>query len=190
MENNIELSLTINNRVRIQVLYDVIKELSYAFNFPEYVITTLYKGIVERQIIKYVVAYYIDNNGKSVGLVRFNIDWKMHKLHAETSTGKYIQIRYDKPLVEQFALWATDIIAYIQNMQNELKIEEVEVQYRLIDEIINDPIAHKDAQEFLNLSTSKKQIKIDTAKGQLFERKMKFVSEILPELEIEIESNK
>lgn len=188
MDTNISLGLNIKTKVRIQVLYDVIKELCGAFDFPESTINILHKGIVERQILACVYAHYLDASGKSVGLVRFNIDWKKHKMYAATSTGGEIEIYNDRPLIEQFAMWSTDIIEYVKIMQKEFKVKKVDVYFRYTEEIQNDPIADKEADEFLGLGKSTNEIKFSDEKAEGFERKMKFISEILPELEIEIQS--
>ena len=75
--NNVGLNINVNIKikVRIRVLYDVIEHLCRAFNFPDDMYSTLYKGIVDRQILKSVYAYYLDDNDKAVGIVKFNIDW-------------------------------------------------------------------------------------------------------------------
>lgn len=190
MDNNISLSVNIKNQVRIQVLYDVIKELCCAFDFPKSTLGILHKGIVEKQILSSVYAHYIDDNGNSVGLVRFNIDWNKHKMYADTTTGKHIEIQTDKPLIEQFAIWSTDIVKYVQIMQKELNVRTIDVYFRYRDEIRNSPTADKEADNFLGLKKSSKDIKYNNEKSDVFERKMKFVSEMLPELEIEIQSTK
>lgn len=190
MDTNLNLKLNIKTKVRIQVLYDVLKELCTAFNFPKSTISILHKGIVEKQILSSVYAHYLDKNEKSVGLVRFNIDWNKHKMYADTTMGNKIEISNEKTLMEQFALWSTDIIKYIQIMQKELNVKKIDVYYRYIDKIRNDPIADKEADEFLGLVKSKNNIKFNEEKKDDFERKMRFVSEMLPELEIEIQSKK
>lgn len=190
METAINLNLDITTKVRIQVLYDVIKELSTAFGFPNTINKILYKGIVDRQILSSIYAHYMNDKNLSVGLVKFNIDWKKQKMYAETSTGKEIEIKNDVPLIEQFALWATDIVNYVNIMQRKFKVKKVRVFFRYRDEIRNDPVADKEADEFLGLSKSKEIIKYSTKDGKEFERKMKFISEMLPELEIEIQSKK
>lgn len=190
MDNGIGLSVNIKNQVRIQVLYDVIKELCGAFNFPQKTLKILHKGIVEKQILSSVYAHYMDDSGNSVGLVRFNIDWNKHKMYADTTMGKNIEIRTDKPLIEQFALWSTDIVKYVQIMQKELNVKTIDVYFRYRDEVRNDPIADKEADTFLGLKKSTGNIKCNAEKNNVFKRKMKFVSEMLPELEIEIQSTK
>lgn len=190
MDNNISLSVNIKTQVRIQVLYDVIKELCCAFDFPKITLDILHKGIVEKQILSSVYAHYIDDSGNSVGLVRFNIDWDKHKMYADTTMGKHIEIQTDKPLIEQFAIWSTDIIKYVQMMQKELNVKTINVYFRYRDEVRNNPTTDKEADDFLGLKSTSKDIKYNNEKNDAFERKMKFVSEMLPELEIEIQSTK
>lgn len=188
-ELGLDLNLNIEVKVRIRVLYDVIKNLCMSFDFPEYITDTMYKGIVERQILKSVYAYYLDNEEKAVGMVRFNIDWEKHNMYAETDTGKEIEIREDIPLVDQFANWARDIIFYVKEMQKELNVKNVIVYYRYRDEIRNDAVKNAEADKYLGLHKSNRKIEYSNEKSEKFVRNMKFVSEMLPELEIELKSN-
>lgn len=190
MDNSIGIAINIKTQVRIRVLFDVISELCRDFDFPEKTKDVLYKGIVLQHILGSIYAHYLDDNDESVGLVRFNIDWAKHEIYADTTMGKQITLRTDIPLIEQFALWSTDIIQYVKIMQQELNVKTVYVFYQYRDEVKNDPIADKKADEFLGLKNSSKKIKFNTEKGDAFERKIKLVSEMLPELKIEIQSNK
>lgn len=190
MDSGISLSVDIKTRVRIKVLYDVIKELCCAFDFPERTLEVIHKGIVEKQILKSISADYIDDRGESVGMIRFNIDWEKHKMYAESTMGKYIEIQSDKPLIEQFALWSNDIVSYIKIMQKELNVKTIHVYYHYREEIWRDPVADKEADAFLGLSKTTEKYKYNNEKSIRFERKMKFVSQMLPELELEIRSTK
>ena len=73
----INTNLNIKTKVRLFVLYDIIKNLSASFGFPETIEETLKKGIRERQILRSIYAYYLDDEGKAVGKVSFEIDWEM-----------------------------------------------------------------------------------------------------------------
>ena len=170
--NNVGLNINVNIKikVRIRVLYDVIEHLCRAFNFPDDMYSTLYKGIVDRQILKSVYAYYLDDNDKAVGIVKFNIDWEKHYMYASTDTGKEIEIRTDIPLIEQFANWSKDIIFYVEKMQKELNVKKLDVYYRYIDEIKNDPIKNKEANDFLGLKDSTKKIEFADEKSGKFAR--------------------
>lgn len=185
----LDLNLNLKVKVRISVLYDVINNLTKAFDFPKNISDILYKGIVERQILKSVYAYYLDRNDKAVGMVKFNIDWEKHFLYAETDTGKVIEIREDIPLIDQFANWSRDIICYVKEMQKELKVNKVDVYFRYRDEIKNNAVLNIEADKFLGLHRSIKKIKFSEEKSEEFKRNMSFVSEMLPELEIELKSN-
>lgn len=185
----LDLNLNLKIKVRIRVLFDIIKNLCISFDFPENIVDTLYKGIVERQILSSVYAYYLDDENKAVGMVRFNIDWEKHFMYATTDTGKEIEIRDDIPLVDQFANWSRDLISYVKEMQKALNVKKIQVYYRYRDEIRMDSIKDSQADKFLGLRKSNKKIEFAESKKLEFERSMKFVSEMLPELEIELKSN-
>jgi len=170
------------------VLYDVIKNLASAFNFPDYIEKTLSKGIKEKQIIESVYAYYIDDAGKAVGKVSLDIDWDVHEMYAKTDSGINITLREDIPLIDQFANWAKDLINYVSEMQHALGVKKVRVFYRYRKEIRNDPIKDKEADEFLGCVKSTQKYEFDPLKSTDFERKMTYVSEMLPELKINIQS--
>ena len=82
--SNINTNLNIKTRVRLYVLYDIIKNLSESFGFPKTIEETLQKGIKEKQILSSVYAYYLDNNEKAVGKVSFEIDWQTYEMYAST----------------------------------------------------------------------------------------------------------
>lgn len=188
MDNGLGLNINIKTEVRIRVLYDVVKELCCSFDFPQSVLRILQKGIVERQLLGSIFAYYLDDNDVSVGLVKFNIDWKKHQMYASTSTGKKIAIENDKPLIEQFASWSTDIVNYVKLMQKGLNVKKVHVYYQYTDEINDNPQAVKEANEFLGLTSASTDYKHNQEKAKEFERRMSCISNMLPELEIEISS--
>lgn len=189
MCDNIKLGTNIQNRVRIQVLYDVIRELSKDFSFTKDVERVLHDGIITRQLLGSIKAYYMDHNNKTVGMVRFIIDWDKYNIYAKSEIGRTIEINTDRPLLVQFALWSKDIVNYIQEMQRELKVKKVEVRYTYRKEINDDPEAYAEANKFLGLINASEKRKFDDEKGKMFDRKMNYVSKMLPELEIEIQSN-
>ena len=53
--SNINTNLNIKTRVRIYVLYDIIKNLSESFGFPKTIEETLQKGIKEKTRISPVL---------------------------------------------------------------------------------------------------------------------------------------
>ncbi len=181
-------NINIETQVRIHVLYDVIENLAKNFNFPD-VYNTLYKGIVDKQIIKTINAYYIDATQDIVGQVSFDIDWNKHEVFASTSTGERITLSKDKSLTEQFADWSQDIFKYVDDMQKALNVNKVKVTYLFRDEIYNDKKAHDEAMSFLGLVDVYDDFSISKSKGKKFEREMSLVSQMLPELRINIKSD-
>ena len=75
---NVNLNLKI--MVRIQVLYEVVKQFSSDLGFPEAQEKILKKGIEERQILREVILYYMKDNGKAGSWVSFEIDWEKHQI--------------------------------------------------------------------------------------------------------------
>lgn len=187
--NGIKNKLNLQTRVRILVLYDVIKNLANSFDFPSNIEESLKKGIVEHQVLESVYAYYIDENEKVVGKVSFNIDWNTYDMFATTETGKDIALCKNIPLVNQFANWSEDIINYVKEMQISLHVKKVRVFYSLRQEIRNNPIKYKEACERLGCKKSTEEFEFDSFKSEHFDREMSFVSELLPELEIKVENN-
>lgn len=188
--SSINTNLNIQTKVRLFVLYDIIKNLTESFGFPKHIEETLKKGIRDRQILSSVYAYYLDDEGKAVGKVSFEIDWEIYEMYASTELGKEMIINDKIPLVEQFANWSTDIIKYVSEMREKLNVKIVQVYYRYRPEIKNDPIKDKEADEFLGLVKSSKEIKFDKEKAENFKRDMTYISEMLPELKINIQSNR
>lgn len=186
--NNINVNLDIKTRVRLFVLYDILKKLSESFGFLEKVETTLQKGIKEQQIISSIYAYYINTEGKAVGKVSFEIDWKTYELYTSTESGSEIIINEKIPLIDQFANWTSDIVKYVTEMREKLGTDDIQVQYKYRSEIRNDAVKDREADEFLGLTESKEKIEFDNEKVESFARQMSYVSEMLPELKINIES--
>ncbi len=185
----INTNLNIKTKVRLFVLYDIIKNLSSSFGFPKTIEETLKKGIQDKQILSSVYAYYLDDEGKAVGKVTFEIDWEVYEIYASTESGKDIVINDKIPLVDQFANWSTDIIKYVNEMREKLNVKKIQVYYRYRAEIRNDAIKDKEADEFLGLVKSNTEIEFNNIKAENFKRDMTYISEMLPELKINIQSN-
>lgn len=185
----VNTNISLQTRVRVHVLYDVVKNLAFSFGFPVDIEKTLEKGIRERQYISSIIAYYIGDNEKAVGKVSIDIDWKTYELFATTDTGKEITTKRDIPLLDQFANWARDIVNYIGTMQEALHVKRVRVFFRYRDEIRNNSELNQEADKYLGLRRSLHKIEFDTSKSSEFERHMRFQSEFLPEISIIIESN-
>lgn len=187
--SNINTNLNIETRVRLFVLYDIIKNLATSFGFPKTIEETLKKGIRDEQILSSVYAYYLDDEDKAVGKVAFEIDWELYEMYTSTELGKEIVIDNKIPLVDQFANWSTDIVKYVNEMREKLNVKKIKVYYRYRAEIRNDAIKDKEADEFLGLVKSNKKIEFNNEKAENFKRDMTCISEMLPELEINIQSN-
>lgn len=187
--SGINTYLNIQTKVRIFVLYDIIKKLSESFGFPKMIEETLKKGIRDKQILSSVYAYYLDDEDKAVGKVSFEIDWEVYEMYASTEAGKEIMINDKIPLVDQFSNWSTDIIKYVNEMREKLNVKRIQVYYRYRPEIRNDSIKEKEADEFLGLVKSNKSIKFSKEKTENFKRDMTCISEMFPELKINIQSD-
>ncbi len=186
--SGINTNLNIKTRVRLYVLYDIIKNLSESFGFPKTIEKTLQRGIKEKQILSSVYAYYLDAEEQAIGKVTFEIDWETYEMYASTESGKDIIINDKIPLVDQFANWANDIIKYVSEMSEKYGVKKIQVYYRYRPEIRNDAIKDKEADEFLGLAKSDKKIEFNNDKAENFARQMTYVSELLPELKIDIQS--
>lgn len=186
--SKINTNVDIKTRVRLFVLYDVIKNLSESFGFPKTIEKTLEKGIKERQILSSVYAYYLDKEGKAVGKVSFEIDWELYEMYATTEAGREIVINNKISLMDQFANWTNDIVYYVKKMREVYQVKDLKVYYRYRPEIRNDPVKDKEADEFLGLYKSYKEIEFNEEKAKEFKRQMTYISEMLPELKIDIQS--
>lgn len=183
----IKTNLDLKTRVRIRVLYDVIKNLAESFGFPKTIEETLKKGIQEKQILSSVYAYYLDADGKAVGKVAFEIDWETYEMYRTTETGSKIAINDEIPLVDQFANWANDIVKYVDKMRQSMGVKKIKVYYRYRPEIRMDSVKAREADKFLGLVSSNSSIEY-SGKTDDFVRVMTYVSEMLPELQIKVES--
>ena len=186
MDSQIGLHSGLQLRVRLLLLYDVIQEFARALCVPERVIKVIEKGVLRKQLLSSIIIYYLKNEKEAVGSLSLNIDWDKHKVFASASTGEKVAIENDKPLLEQFAFWSSDIINYIELMQKELGVTDIKIRFKYIAEIYENPEKEKEADEYLGLRRAKGipyANQIDA-----FERKMRFISNMLPELEIGVSS--
>jgi hypothetical protein len=187
--SKIQLNNNIMLQVRIRVLYDVINNLTTAFGFPSSIADILYKGIVKKQILESVYAYYINEEDKAVGKAEFIIDWDKYNLYANTGSGRNIEIDTTSSLLDQFATWAQDLINYIEMMQTTLHVSRIKVFFRYRKEIRTDCSKDKEADDFLGLTKATNNIDFDDHETSEFQRIMNCTSEMLPELEIIISSD-
>ena len=81
-----------------------------------------------------------------------------------------------------------DIVYYVKKMREVYQVKDLKVYYRYRPEIRNDPVKDKEADEFLGLYKSYKEIEFNEEKAKEFKRQMTYISKMLPELKIDIQS--
>ena len=174
-------------RTRIQVLHTVTRGLAECFGCERESLDTITKGISQRQVIKKIFISYLNDDNKLIGRVTIEIDWKKHRVLANTDKGPEFEIDSKQSIIKQISMIYPKIIEHTNNLREAYEIKRIETQYSYTDEVRNDPIKLNKTRKILGTSPAED---IEWAKSINNNFKIEFASKKLEELKIRIEHDK
>jgi len=182
---------TVRNRnrtrvdTRIGVLSTAVGEYAKAFGADNDCLTSIKKGICERQIIEKIDLYYYACK-KFVGHISMKIDWERHQVLVDSENGNEFRLAADKSILEQLDAASQEIIRHVERMKKECSVTKVESIYTYRYEYRIDEQKHDEARKFLgHVPSGKKRTAEQTEE---FKTYIRFVMDKLEELEIIIEN--
>jgi len=140
-------------KVRLQVLYDVVKELVQAFSvdYPEQTARLIRQGILEKQYFRAIHIYFLNNSGKRVGEAILEIDWDMHTVKVRDGENTF-HIDSNKSVHEQISEVFPILVRHVNKMKRVLGVTRTEVWYSWRHEIASDSKRYRDAKIELGFS--------------------------------------
>jgi hypothetical protein len=167
---------------RVRALAWVMAEYATIFGLDRNVLSTLRKGIEERQLIQSLNLYLINSSGRAVDFVTLAVDWDLHLVLANTG-GKEFKVNSQQSLFEQVVTIHPVIRDYLAQARKERRVASTRTYYILTPATTQDPAAFAEALRFLGLALGKVP---PWAEGQLVQ--MSYCSKLLPELKFTMQS--
>jgi len=174
-------------RTRFKVLSTVTKEIAEGFGCEKESLDIIEKGVFQQQLIKKITINYFNDNNKLIGRVTIEIDWKKHRVLADTDKGQNFEINPKQSIISQISMIYPKIIEHTNYLREAYEIKKIETRYSYTNDVWNDPIKLNEARKFLELSPGKD---IEWAKSINNNFEIEFASKKLEELKIRIEHDK
>lgn len=175
--------------VRLEVLYQVTKELLQGFGVTETsVLETIQKGVLATQIIESIWIYYLNADERPIAQVTLKIDWNKHLIQGQSDDGKIFSIDYNKTTSEQISKIYSSIVKFIEDFTKSFEIKQIKVLYGLRQEIQADEKKRKEAQLFLGTVEVDKLP--DWGEDILRDTEIHYTSKFISEMDIQIEHNR
>jgi hypothetical protein len=117
-------------KVRLQVLYDVVRELVQAFSvdYPEHTANLIRQGVLEKQYFKAIYIYFLNEEGKRVGEAVIEIDWKLHTVKVKEGKNSF-RVDQSKSVHEQISEVFPVLVKHVEKMKRVLKVTKTVVWY-------------------------------------------------------------
>lgn len=140
-------------KVRLQVLYDVVKELVEAFSvdYPEQTARLIRQGILEKQYFHAIHIYFLNSTGKRVGEAILEIDWNLHTVKVRDGEDTFL-LDSNKSVHEQVAEIFPILVRHVNRMKRVLGVTRTEVWYSWRHEISADSKRYREAKIELGFS--------------------------------------
>lgn len=114
---------------RIEVLYFFVYELAQCFHADQDTLDSIKRGILDNQILSTIYLRYLNSSGEKVAGVTIHIDWKKHKMLAQTESGENISIDMGKTVVDNIVGWRKYIAAHIDSIMKQYGVVRVSSNY-------------------------------------------------------------
>lgn len=179
------VSVTVMSRIR--ALYYYVYELAEAFGADEDSLSTIEKGVLDRQILKEIEINYLDSLEVVRGRVTISIDWEKHSVFAMTDEGNVFRFESGKSLLEQLSDVSEVVIEHVDALRRAYSIVEVKVSYVFVDDIGSSVEKRQAARGYLGTVPAKKRT---THIEQGFSDTLSVVSENFPEVSITVSTSR
>ncbi|MCC7163515.1 MAG: hypothetical protein IT331_13550 [Anaerolineae bacterium] len=191
-------------RVRLQVLYDVVRELVEAFSVdsPEQTASLIRKGVLEKPYFSAIHIYFLNGTGKRVGEATLQIDWNLHKVKIKSGeTTYYVDPSPNKSIHEQISEIFPVLVRHVNKMKRVLGVKRTEVWYSWRREISDDEKRYQEARIELGFSAQNTRRPPDWAEARTDPLKdddddddnddiyLEYVAQSLQELRVVIKHN-
>jgi len=181
MNNN----LGVNLGVRLQIMNFALKEYAKAFGADEQSLNIIEKGVLNQKILEKILIHYKNSDNTTIAIITLSIDWEKHIIYANDTTKNKNLINVDSsiPILEQLDRATTVIINHTIKLRKEFNVTNVVCHFQYRDEIRNNEVERKKADNYLGLVYN--DIKQDIS--YIFANKLNFVMALLEEVETTIE---
>lgn len=191
---NIKVNPEIELKSRINVLYNVVKELSLGFGADAQAAEVIKKGVLNRQLFDSIEINYMNSEDKVVGRVTIDIDWDKHDVRASSESGKNFQLDPSKSVSEQITHVYKILTEHTEKLRKAYGVKKILTRYGLRTDLYKDQQKLAEAKKYLNMSDGASLTWSEKppshSKDKKLDLEIKFISELLDELKITIEHNK
>lgn len=155
----IDLKPTLITKIRLQVLYEITKEIvqSFSVTFPSSNFDSIKKGMLDRQYFKRILIYFLNEKENKVGEARIDIDWEKHFIMASTEGKNVFNFDPTQSINMQVSEALPKIIAHVNEMKVKLGVTKTEVWYTFIDEISDNKEKYEEACKYCGFPIKKQK---------------------------------
>lgn len=151
MSDKVKVNSRVKVETRLNVLGTAISEFASAFGADRSCLTSIQKGVLDRQIIEDIKLHYYSGK-KHVCAITMHIDWKCHQVLVNSDDGNQFKLRSDEPLLDQLDAASKEIIAHVDRIRKQCKVTNIECYYIYREEYRNDEKKHNEARKYLGHS--------------------------------------
>ncbi len=190
MEVNLKPSLI--TKVRLHVLYEVTKEIVEAFSlsFPTSTVDTIKKGVLDKQLFKKILIYFLNANGNKVGEAKITIDWEKHFVLTSTDGKDFFSLDPNQSINHQISEVLPILIKHVDHMKKSLSVTKTEAWFTFTDEINNSQESYKDACKYCGFAVENKRSEPEWEANKKPKISIDFSPDDLKELGISITHDK
>jgi hypothetical protein len=181
-------------RSRLEILHDVVKELSQGFlgdlKAHDSILNVIQKGVLDRQLLQEITFYYLNADDEIDGFVSLEINWKQHQVFASNQAGNKFSVEESKSIRDQISGIYSVLVQHTDELKKTFGTVEVQVHYRYRPEITNNPEKDAEVSSFLGLSKVKGKLRKSSQKLSQSDdsiTRLEYYSRNLQELRIKIE---
>ena len=147
---DIKLKPSLITKIRLQVLYEITKELvqSFSVSYPSSTFETIRKGLLDQQYFKKIMIYFLNSKNKRVGEAAISIDWEKHSVLATTEGKNEFSLDPTKSINEQISEALPIIVKHVNTMKAKLEVTKTEVWYYFKDDISYNKEKYEEACRF------------------------------------------
>lgn len=145
-----KVNAKVNVKIRLNILAGVLEELTKACGVS--IESDLKKGIVDRDVIQWIIVSFYDAPKHVCGQIIFDIDWKRFELLAKTDEGKVIYSNIDtsQNLSSQLDKRLYDAVkVYVNRTKRKYKVKKVACSFVYNEKYRETDAIHNAAREYM-----------------------------------------
>lgn len=144
----IRLGSKVRVETRLFTLYYLIFDLMQQCGASESSLNAVKLGVYDRQVLRQIILYYIDDHNNRVGELSFTIDWDQYKLSIEQGLDSF-ELDPRRPVPEQISNRFNILVEHLNNLRQDHHVTKIETCYIFNKEYIPGSSRYRELQKYL-----------------------------------------